>query len=166
MLQPMRISIGGYQIKDVSVYIFVQTHIQKGDLSPIEYINAEKRAEEMVKMFSEDLKIETEKIKVCKNLSKPEILSLIDTLVNEAKQFKQDHKNDSHSVKSIFFSWVGFCLSNQYHPYMKRFDIDRRQFPCEFQLTVSGEPINMSQHMLRLILNTNTNVFLFQDYQA
>ena len=80
MLQPMRISIGGYQIKDASVYIFVFTHLQRGDLPPIEYINAEKRAEEMVKMFSEDLKIEIEKIKVCKNLSKTEMLSLIDTL--------------------------------------------------------------------------------------
>ena len=119
----------------------------------------------MVKLFSEDLKIETEKIKVCKNLSKTEILSLIETLDKEAKRFKQDNKNHSHSVKSIFFSWVGFCLNYQDHPYMDDFDIDYDQSPCKFQLTVLGEPINMSQHMKGLILNSKTNVFLFQDEQ-
>ena len=41
----------------------------------------------MAKMFSEDLKIDAEQIKVLKNLSKKEILSLLETLVKDVEQF-------------------------------------------------------------------------------
>merc|ERR1719367_2578283 len=86
-------------------------------------------------MFSEDFKIDPEQIKVLKNLSKKEILSEIETLVKDVKQFRQDNKDDSHSVKSIFFSWVGFHLKPDLHPYMGDFDIDYNQFPHIWQLT-------------------------------
>ena len=88
------------------------------------------------------------------DLSKDEILSILEGIDQEAQQFEQDKNNDSHSVKSIFFSWVGFCLKPDLHPYMKKFDIDKCQFPPFFQLTSSGEPINMGQQSVKISLNT------------
>ena len=70
MLQPMRMGIRGYRIEDISVYIFVQTHIQRKDLPSIEYVNAEERAEAAVKLFRDLLKIDARRILVLKNFSK------------------------------------------------------------------------------------------------
>ena len=72
--------IGGYRVVDASVYIFVQTHLQRDDLSAIEYLNAEKRAEDTVKLYRDALKIAPEKIKVIRNASKAEILKLFSVL--------------------------------------------------------------------------------------
>ena len=80
MLQPMTMGIGGYRVVDAYVYIFVQTHLQGEDLPPIEYVNAEKRAENAVKLFRDALKIAPEKIKVIRNASKAEILKLFSVL--------------------------------------------------------------------------------------
>ena len=76
MLQPMTMGIGGYRVVDAYVYIFVQTHLQRGDLPPIEYVNAEERAEAFVTMFKDHIKIASEKIKVIRNATKAELLSL------------------------------------------------------------------------------------------
>ena len=44
ILQNLRMDIVGYQIKDPVVFVFVQTHLQRGDLPKILYDNAEERA--------------------------------------------------------------------------------------------------------------------------
>ena len=40
MLQPLRFGVRGNRVEDASAYIFVSTHLQRGDLPKIEYINA------------------------------------------------------------------------------------------------------------------------------
>ena len=118
-------SIKGYHIDDISVYVFVQTHVQRGDLPKISYINAEERAAQAVALFQEDLKIDSSKITVCKNYSKEQMLSLLEKLQDESDQFENDPENDSHSVKTIIISYIGFSLTEYYHPYLDDFDIDR-----------------------------------------
>ena len=103
-------SVKGYPVVDVSVYIFVQTHLQREGLTAIEYNNAEQRAEEWVKLFRDEFKISEDKIKVCRNWDKDQILSLCEDICQDAEKFGQDHQNDIHSVKSVYFTWVGFRL--------------------------------------------------------
>ena len=74
MLQQAQMDIQGNLVAEISVFVFVQTELARDDLSPIEYINAEERANEAVGLFRDDLKIDPEKIKVCKNYSKQKIL--------------------------------------------------------------------------------------------
>ena len=67
MLQTLRMDIVGHQAKDPVVIVFVQTHIQNGDLPKIPYENAEERASQVVAMFREEFKIDASKITVLKN---------------------------------------------------------------------------------------------------
>ena len=105
-------SVKGYRVVDVSVYIFVQTHLQREGLTAIEYNNAEQRAEEWVKLFRNEFKISEDKIKVCRNWDKDQILSLCEEIYQDAKKFGQDHQNDTHSVYSVYFSWIGLRLDD------------------------------------------------------
>ena len=84
MLQRLRMSIKGYHIDDISVSVILNTHIQRGDLPKISYIDAEKRAAQTVALFQEDLKIDSSKITICKNYSKDQMLSLLEKLQDEA----------------------------------------------------------------------------------
>ena len=68
-------------------------------------------------------------------------------------------------MKMLFFSWIGFAISDTYHPYMEQFDYDRDQFPDIFQLTVSGQPINISQQLLRLCQDKQIATLFLQDNQ-
>ena len=120
----MRMSIKGHRIEDFNVYIFVQTHLQRKDLPPIEYNDAEERAEAAVSMYRDCLKIAPQKIKVIKNATKAELLALFSQLQEYAEKYENEHKNNIHSIQSFFFSWIGFRLKEQYHPYLKDFDID------------------------------------------
>ena len=104
-------SVKGYPVVDVSVYIFVQTHLQREGLTVIEYDNAEQRAEEWVKLFRDECKIDKDKIKVCKNWDKDQILSLCEDIYQDAKNFLQKHQNIILSVKCVYFSWIGFRLN-------------------------------------------------------
>ena len=87
MLQPLRMGIRGYKVEDVSVYIFVQTHLQRAELTAKQYVNAELRAEETMKLFRDDFKIAPQNIKICKNWSKEKILSLCDHIDQDASKF-------------------------------------------------------------------------------
>ena len=129
MLQRLNMSIKGNHIDEISVVVFVQTQIQRGDLPKISYINAEERAAQAVALFQEDLKIDSSKITFCKNYSKEQMLSLLEKLQDESDQFEYDPKNDSHSVKTIIISYIGFRLYESDHPYIRKFNIDWRQFP-------------------------------------
>ena len=75
-LQIMRMGIRGHRTEDIEVYILVQTHLQRGDLPAIEYVNAEKRAEATVSLFRDVIKIAPEKIKIIINAIKTELLAL------------------------------------------------------------------------------------------
>ena len=66
----MRMNIKGFQIKEISVYVLVQTHLQMAKLPKITYLNSEKRASEVVAMFRDELMIDPSKITVAKNYSK------------------------------------------------------------------------------------------------
>ena len=79
-LQIMRMGIRGHRAEDIDVYILVQTHLQRGDLPPIEYVNAEKRAEAAVSLFRDVIKIAPEKIKIIKNATKKKLLALFNQL--------------------------------------------------------------------------------------
>ena len=138
MLQRLSMGIRGYHIDDISVYVVVNTHIQRGDLQKISYINAEERTAQAVALFQEDLKIDSSKITVCKNYTKEQMLTLLRKLQDESDQFEKDAKNDSHSVKTIIISYIGFQISVQEHPYIDDFDIDWDQFPARWQLTALG----------------------------
>ena len=81
----MRMGIRGHRIEEVDVYIFVQTHLQRGDLPPIEYVNAEKRAEAAVTLFRDLFKIAPEKIKVIRNAGKDQLLSIFEQLNKDAE---------------------------------------------------------------------------------
>ena len=86
-LQTMRMSIRGHRIEDFNVYVFVQTHLQRGDLPPIEYVNAEERAKATVSMFRDVFMVPLEKIKVIRNANKAEILSIFNELMEDAKLY-------------------------------------------------------------------------------
>ena len=47
------------------------------------------------------------------------MLSLLEKLQNESDQFENDPKNDSHSVKTIIISYIGFALFEGDHPYVR-----------------------------------------------
>ena len=66
----MRMNIKGFQIKEISVYVLVQTHLQMAKLPKITYLNSERRASEVVAMFRDELMIDASKITVAKNYSK------------------------------------------------------------------------------------------------
>ena len=55
MLQQAQMDIQGNLVTEISVFVFVQTELARDDLSPIEYINAEERANEAVGLFRDDL---------------------------------------------------------------------------------------------------------------
>ena len=76
MLQPMRMNIKGFQIKEVNVYVLVQTHLKVTNLPKISYFNSEQRASQVVAMFRDEFKIDESKIFVAKNYSKEQMLSL------------------------------------------------------------------------------------------
>ena len=63
----MRVDIKGYQVIKALAYIFVQTHLQRGTLPPIVYVNAEQRAQEYASMFRDQFKIDAKKVIVLKN---------------------------------------------------------------------------------------------------
>ena len=118
MLQPMRMNIKGFQIKEISVYVLVQTHLQMAKLPKITYLNSEKRASEVVAMFRDELMIDPSKITFAKNYSKDQMLSLLDQIQKEADDFQNDKENDSHSVKTIIVSYIGFKIDSQCNPYI------------------------------------------------
>ena len=124
-LQTMRMSIRGHRVEDISVFILVQTHLQRGDLPVLDYVNAEKRAEATVTLFRDVIKIAPEKIKIIKNATKAELLALFKEIKDDAKRHEDENKDKPHSLKSFFFSCIGFQLDSQYHPYLKDFDIRR-----------------------------------------
>jgi hypothetical protein len=64
-----------------------------------------------VALFQEDMKIDSSKITICKNYTKAQMLSLLEKLQDESDQFEKDPKNDSHSVKTIIISYIGFRLT-------------------------------------------------------
>jgi hypothetical protein len=111
MLQRLSMGIKGYHIDDISVYVMLNTHIRRGDLPKLIYINAEERAAQAVALFQEDMKIDSSKITICKNYTKEQMLTLLVKLQDESDQFEKDPKNDSHSVKTIIISYIGFRLT-------------------------------------------------------
>ena len=119
MLQRLSMSIRGNHIDEISVYVMVNTHVQRGDLPKISYTNAEERAAQAMALFQEDMKIDSSKITVCKNYTKAQMLTLLEKLQVESDQFEKDLKNDSHSVKTIIISYIGFALKEQNQPYIR-----------------------------------------------
>ena len=168
MLQQLRMGIQGNLITEISAFVFVQTDLGRDDLPPIEYTNAEDRANEAVGLFRDDLKIDPEKIKVCKNYSKQQILQLFDQMQDQSDSFEIDHETDKHVVNAVIVLWIGFCLSEQNHPYIEDFEdiIDDSLYPPFFPLTKTGEPVPVSQLLLRLSDNNKTKTIFLQDDQA
>ena len=117
-----------------------------------------------MKLFQDVLEIAPEKIKVIRNASKADILKIFSELNKEARTNKQNQEDSAYSVKSFFLSWIGFTLSDHYNDYLEEYDI-AKQFPELWQLTVSGEPINISQQMLKVSRNPNTITLLLVDDQ-
>ena len=72
------------RVKDASVYIFVQTHLQREGLPAIKYINAEQRTEETVKLYRDLFKIPSDRIHVLENRSKAEILAIFNKLKKDS----------------------------------------------------------------------------------
>ena len=107
-LQTMRMSIRGHRIEDISVFILVQTHLQRGDLPVLDYVNAEKRAEATATLFRDVIKIAPEKIKIIKNATKAELLALFKEIKDDAKRHEDENKDKPHALKSFFFSCIGF----------------------------------------------------------
>jgi hypothetical protein len=119
MLQRLSMGIKGYHIDDISVIVMLNTHVQRGDLPKISYIDAEERAAQTVALFQEDLKIDSSKITICKNYSKEQMLTLLGKLQDESDQFQKNLENDSHSIKTIIISYIGFRIVEQTHPYVR-----------------------------------------------
>ena len=61
-------------------------------------------------LFQEDMKIDSSKITICKNYTKEQMMTLLEKLQDESDQFENDSENDSHSVKTIIISYIGFRL--------------------------------------------------------
>ena len=70
MLQRMRIAIRGYEVVEAIAYVFVYTHLQRDNLEPIIYTDAEQRAQEYASMLREQFKLDAKNIVVLKNQSK------------------------------------------------------------------------------------------------
>ena len=116
-------------------------------------------------LLRDDLKIDSENIKLHKNKTKEEILELFKDLQSQSDQFEKDHEDVKHAYKAIIVHWVGFCLQEQHHTFMEKFEdeIDEDLFPRIFQLTQTGQPIALSQLLLRLSHNSKTSTIFLQD---
>ena len=71
MLQPLRISISCFPIIHSRAYIFSQSKLQRQDLKPLIYDNADERASESEEFFREDLKFNHTEI--CRDMDKQHI---------------------------------------------------------------------------------------------
>ena len=118
MLQPIRLSVRGNQPVNPKAYIFVQSKLQRADLTPLEYINAKARADSTVRFFREVLQFQPENILVYEDYSKAEIKQVFDELIKEAKAFEDDKMRGPRDVNAVYITWVGFCLNPQFHPFM------------------------------------------------
>ena len=86
---------------------------------------------------------------------------------DQSDSFEIDHETDRHVVNAVIVLWVGFCLSEQNHLYFEDFDdiIDESLYPPFFPLTKTGEPVPISQLLLRLSDNNKTKTIYLQDDQ-
>ena len=67
-LQNMRMDFFGFPIVKSECYIFVQPTLQRGNLEPLVYPNAEVRASETYGFFKDDLKFD--QVEICRDFSK------------------------------------------------------------------------------------------------
>ena len=110
MLQSARLSVEGTQSENPTAYIFVQSKLQRGELEPLEYTNAEERAAAAVEFFTDVLKFKPENVIVCRDYTKAQIIELFDQLYQKAEAYEKDSKNASKDNNAIFFNWIGFTL--------------------------------------------------------
>ena len=75
---------------------------------------------------------------------------------SEAEAFEKDTKNGSRDVNTIYINWIGFSIEPSTHPFMSELDYSEEISFDKFQLTKSGEPINLSEHALRICQMSKT----------
>ena len=106
----MRLSVKGNQPVNPKAYIFVQPKLRRGDLEPLEYTDAEERANAAVELFRDVLGFKPENVVVCRDYTKAQIIELLNKLEAEAKAFEKDTKNRAGDVNAIYINWIGFQL--------------------------------------------------------
>ena len=170
VLKTLRLTVKGNQPANPKAYIFVQSKLQRGDLPPLEYPDAEKRAEAAQEFFKDVLNFKSENVVVCQDYTKKQVIELMTQLCNEAESFELE--NNSRKANAIYLNWIGFCLSDQTDENDWRnkktvseyFKPDPEVSICFFPLTHSGEPIALSEYCLKICSKSSrTQVVLLQD---
>lgn len=110
MLQPLRLSVKGNQPVDPKAYIFVQDKLEREGLEPLEYTNADLKADAAVEFFKNVLEFKAENVVVCRDYSKAQVIQLLDKLHKEAEIFGNNSQNSSSDVNALYIYWIGFCI--------------------------------------------------------
>ena len=79
------------------------------NFKPLVYKDADLRAAEAEKFFNEVLKIAH--VEVLKNLSREQIIEVINQLERKAAEFEHSKDYDTQAVNAIFVNWIGFYLT-------------------------------------------------------
>ena len=161
MLQPLRISVNCFPIVISRAYIFSQSKIQRNNLKPLLYNNADQRANEAEAFFKNDLKFDHTEI--CSDMNKQQIFEKFAEIQKFSDEFEMHYKKEKQSVLAIAIVWVGFKMIYATHPIITPEDYDHRIFPNVFELSCAGEPMCLSQRALLLAKNEKTQVMFFED---
>ena len=106
------------------------------------------------------LEFKPENVIVCRDYTKAQVLELLNKVQSEAEAFEKDTKNGSKDVNAIYINYIGFCLDSRFHTFMSELDNSEEISSKTFQLTKSGEPINLCEHSLRICQMSKTQIFL------
>ena len=106
----MRLSVKGNRPVNPKAYIFVYSKLQRANLEPIEYSNAEERAAAAVELFRDVLEFKPENVVICRDYNKAQIIELLNKLQAESEAFENDSKNGKRDVNAIYISWIGFGI--------------------------------------------------------
>ena len=79
-LQSLRLSVEGNNPDESKAYIFVQPKLQRGGLAPLEYFNAEGRAEAAVEFFRDVLEFEPKNVIICRDYSKAQVIEQLNNI--------------------------------------------------------------------------------------
>ena len=102
---------------DLSKNEFIELYKKHGDMDRLEFLmkkynktleykDAELRAAEAVKFFKKILKIKH--VEVLRNLSREEMVEVLNQLEREATLFEHSKDYDTQAVNAVFVNFIGF----------------------------------------------------------